>query len=116
MDEFANVSGIWHIAYCGVCGSHSLCVNMFKAVSLSGDPISIPGLFSVCSPTDELGGILVSCADFLDKMNHAEAAFTKLIESGLLLASQEEIKRHFLRWMVFIFREIDNAIHLMMRF
>ena len=40
----------------------------------------------MCSPTDELGGILVSCADFLDKMNHAEAAFTKLIESGLLLA------------------------------
>ena len=44
----------------------------------------------MCSPTDELGGILVSGADFLDKMNHAEAAFTKLIESGLLLASQEE--------------------------
>ena len=71
----------------------------------------------MCSPTDELGGILVSGADFFDKMNHAEAAFTKLIESGLLLASQEEIKRHFLRWyLLFIFREIDNAIHLMMRF
>ena len=71
----------------------------------------------MCSPTDELGGILVSCADFLDKMNHAEAAFTKLIESGLLLASQEEIKRHFIRcYLLFIFREIDNAIHLMMRF
>ena len=74
-------------------------LNKIYFGSLSaGYPISIPGLFSVCSPADELGGILVSGADFLDKMNHAEAAFTKLIESGLLLASQEGIQRQIRRY------------------